>query len=197
MQRQLETLGAQRDGLEDMLKDMKRKMGPCVCDGIMKKELGFIGNGEAGKDIALANKETLISGGPFVLLLAQKHNVKILPADSEHSVIFQCIQGLPKGSLRRIILTASFRDLPVEKLKDVKVADALKHPNWNMGKKITMDSATLFNKGLEVIEAHYLFGADYDNIEIFIHLQSIIHSMIETQQMGGSKLVYSKGEKDH
>ncbi|RDY02900.1 1-deoxy-D-xylulose 5-phosphate reductoisomerase, chloroplastic, partial [Mucuna pruriens] len=139
---------------------------------------------EAGKDIALANKETLIAGGPFVLPLAQKHNVKILPADSEHSAIFQCIQGLPEGALRRVILTASggaFRDLPVDKLKDVKVADALKHPNWSMGKKITVDSATLFNKGLEVIEAHYLFGADYDHIEIVIHPQSIIHSMIETQ----------------
>lgn len=139
---------------------------------------------EAGKDIALANKETLIAGGPFVLPLAHKHKVKILPADSEHSAIFQCIQGLPEGALRRIILTASggaFRDLPVEKLKEVKVADALKHPNWNMGKKITVDSATLFNKGLEVIEAHYLFGAEYDNIEIVIHPQSIIHSMVETQ----------------
>jgi 1-deoxy-D-xylulose-5-phosphate reductoisomerase len=139
---------------------------------------------EAGKDIALANKETLIAGGPFVLPLARKHNVKILPADSEHSAIFQCIQGLPEGALRRVILTASggsFRDWPVEKLKDVKVADALKHPNWSMGKKITVDSATLFNKGLEVIEAHYLFGADYDDIDIVIHPQSIIHSMIETQ----------------
>ncbi|CAL5441148.1 unnamed protein product [Camellia sinensis] len=139
---------------------------------------------EAGKDIALANKETLIAGGPFVLPLAHKHKVKILPADSEHSAIFQCIQGLPEGALRRIILTASggaFRDLPVDKLKEVKVADALKHPNWNMGKKITVDSATLFNKGLEVIEAHYLFGAEYDDVEIVIHPQSIIHSMIETQ----------------
>nr|ACI45244.1 1-deoxy-D-xylulose 5-phosphate reductoisomerase [Stevia rebaudiana]CAD22156.1 1-deoxy-D-xylulose 5-phosphate reductoisomerase [Stevia rebaudiana] len=139
---------------------------------------------EAGKNIALANKETLIAGGPFVLPLARKHNVKILPADSEHSAIFQCIQGFPEGALRRIILTASggaFRDLPVEKLKDVKVADALKHPNWSMGKKITVDSATLFNKGLEVIEAHYLYGSDYDNIEIVIHPQSIIHSMVETQ----------------
>nr|APW35790.1 1-deoxy-D-xylulose 5-phosphate reductoisomerase [Dioscorea zingiberensis] len=139
---------------------------------------------EAGKDIALANKETLIAGGPFVLPLAHKHNVKILPADSEHSAIFQCIQGLPEGALRRVILTASggaFRDWPVERLKEVKVADALKHPNWNMGKKITVDSATLFNKGLEVIEAHYLFGANYDDIEIVIHPQSIIHSMIETQ----------------
>lgn len=139
---------------------------------------------EAGKDIALANKETLIAGGPFVLPLAEKHKVKILPADSEHSAIFQCIQGLPEGGLRRIILTASggaFRDWPVEKLKEVKVADALKHPNWNMGKKITVDSATLFNKGLEVIEAHYLFGADYDHIDIVIHPQSIVHSMVETQ----------------
>ncbi|KAL8042022.1 hypothetical protein ABFX02_09G022900 [Erythranthe guttata] len=140
---------------------------------------------EAGKDIALANKETLIAGGPFVLPLAKKHNVKILPADSEHSAIFQCIQGLPEGALRRIILTASggtFRDLPVEKLKDVTAAEALKHPIWNnMGKKVTIDSATLFNKGLEVIEAHYLFGAEYDDIEIVIHPQSIIHSMIETQ----------------
>ncbi|CAO2146566.1 unnamed protein product [Urochloa humidicola] len=140
---------------------------------------------EAGKDIALANKETLIAGGPFVLPLAHKHKVKILPADSEHSAIFQCIQGLPEGALRRIILTASggtFRDCPVDKLKDVTVADALKHPIWNnMGKKITIDSATLFNKGLEVIEAHYLFGAEYDDIEIVIHPQSIIHSMVETQ----------------
>ncbi|KAK4843723.1 hypothetical protein QYF36_011823 [Acer negundo] len=139
---------------------------------------------EAGKHIALANKETLIAGGPFVLPLAHKHNIKILPADSEHSAIFQCIQGLPEGALRRVILTGSggaFRTWPVEKLKDVKVADALKHPNWVMGKKITVDSATLFNKGLEVIEAHYLFGAEYDNIEIVIHPQSIIHSMVETQ----------------
>nr|QBB78631.1 1-deoxy-D-xylulose-5-phosphate reductoisomerase [Artemisia argyi] len=139
---------------------------------------------EAGKNIALANKETLIAGGPFVLPLAHKHNVKILPADSEHSAIFQCIQGFPEGALRRIILTASggaFRDWPVEKLKDVKVADALKHPNWSMGRKITVDSATLFNKGLEVIEAHYLYGSSYDNIDIVIHPQSIIHSMVETQ----------------
>ncbi|EFJ07179.1 hypothetical protein SELMODRAFT_229643 [Selaginella moellendorffii] len=138
----------------------------------------------AGKDIALANKETLIAGGPYVLPLAKKHGINILPADSEHSAIFQCIQGLPEGGMRRIVLTASggaFRDWPVERLKDVKPADALKHPNWSMGKKITVDSATLMNKGLEVIEAHYLFGADYDDIDIVIHPQSIIHSMIETQ----------------
>lgn len=139
---------------------------------------------EAGKDIALANKETLIAGGPVVLPLVQKHGVKLLPADSEHSAIFQCLQGVPAGGLRRIILTASggaFRDLPVEKLAEVKVEDALKHPNWSMGRKITIDSATLMNKGLEVIEAHFLFGMDYDNIDIVIHPQSIIHSLIELQ----------------
>ncbi|MGA7932939.1 MAG: 1-deoxy-D-xylulose-5-phosphate reductoisomerase [Kovacikia sp.] len=139
---------------------------------------------EAGKDIALANKETLIAGGPVVLPLVQKHGVKLLPADSEHSAIFQCLQGVPARGLRRILLTASggaFRDLPVEKLSQVTVADALKHPNWSMGRKITIDSATLMNKGLEVIEAHYLFGADYDQIDIVIHPQSIIHSMIELQ----------------
>ncbi|RZM82805.1 1-deoxy-D-xylulose-5-phosphate reductoisomerase [Leptolyngbya iicbica] len=139
---------------------------------------------EAGKDIALANKETLIAGGPAVLPLVEKHGVKLLPADSEHSAIFQCLQGVPNGGLRRIILTASggaFRDWPVDKLPQVTVADALKHPNWSMGRKITVDSATLMNKGLEVIEAHYLFGQDYDDIDIVIHPQSIIHSLIELQ----------------
>ncbi len=139
---------------------------------------------EAGKDIALANKETLIAGGPVVLPLVEKHQVKLLPADSEHSAIFQCLQGVPPGGLCKIILTASggaFRDWAVERLADVQVADALKHPNWSMGKKITIDSATLMNKGLEVIEAHYLFGLGYDDIEIVIHPQSIIHSLIELQ----------------
>ncbi|MBN4002524.1 1-deoxy-D-xylulose-5-phosphate reductoisomerase [Nostoc sp. LPT] len=139
---------------------------------------------EAGKDIALANKETLIAGAPVVLPLVEKHGVKLLPADSEHSAIFQCLQGVPKGGLRKILLTASggaFRDWDVEKLADVTVADALKHPNWSMGRKITVDSATLMNKGLEVIEAHFLFGLDYENIEIVIHPQSIIHSLIELQ----------------
>lgn len=139
---------------------------------------------EAGKDIALANKETLIAGGPVVNPLIEKHGVKLLPADSEHSAIFQCLQGVPKRGLRKIILTASggaFRDWPVEKLKEVTVADAITHPNWSMGKKITVDSATMMNKGLEVIEAHFLFGLDYDNIEIVIHPQSIIHSLIELQ----------------
>ncbi|MEH2283861.1 MAG: 1-deoxy-D-xylulose-5-phosphate reductoisomerase [Nostoc sp.] len=139
---------------------------------------------KAGKDIALANKETLIAGGPVVLPLVHKHGVKLLPADSEHSAIFQCLQGVPAGGLRRLLLTASggaFRDYPVQKLSEATVADALKHPNWSMGRKITIDSATLMNKGLEVIEAHWLFGVDYDQIEIVIHPQSIIHSLIELQ----------------
>ncbi|MCX5933560.1 MAG: 1-deoxy-D-xylulose-5-phosphate reductoisomerase, partial [Pseudanabaena sp. LacPavin_0818_WC45_MAG_42_6] len=139
---------------------------------------------KAGKNIALANKETLIAGGEVVVPLMKKHGVKLLPADSEHSAIFQCLQGVPEGGLRRIILTASggaFRDRPTEELASVTVADALKHPNWAMGKKITIDSATLMNKGLEVIEAHYLFGVDYDQIEIVIHPQSIIHSLIELE----------------
>ena len=139
---------------------------------------------EAGKDIALANKETLIAGAPVVLPLVQKHGVKLLPADSEHSAIFQCLQGVPEGGLRRILLTASggsFRDLPTEQLAHGTVADALKHPNWSMGRKITIDSATLMNKGLEVIEAHYLFGVAYEQIAIVIHPQSIIHSLIELQ----------------
>jgi len=139
---------------------------------------------KAGKDIALANKETLIAGAPVVLPLVEKHGVKLLPADSEHSAIFQCLQGVPKDGLRRILLTASggaFRDWATEKLAEVTVADALKHPNWSMGRKITVDSATLMNKGLEVIEAHFLFGLDYDKIDIVIHPQSIIHSLIELQ----------------
>lgn len=137
---------------------------------------------KAKKNIALANKETLIAGGPVVVPLLLENNVKILPADSEHSAIFQCLQGFPPGALKKIILTASggaFRDWPREKLSEVKVADALKHPNWAMGAKITVDSATMMNKGLEVIEAHYLFGTPYDKIEIVVHPQSIIHSAVE------------------
>ena len=145
---------------------------------------------EKGKDICLANKETLIAGGPTILPLVRKYGVNLLPADSEHSAIFQCIQGLPENGMRRIILTASggaFRDFSAEELirlakedPDAVHAKATTHPNWDMGSKITVDSATLMNKGLEVIEAHYLFGANYDNIDIVIHPQSIIHSGVET-----------------
>jgi len=148
----------------------------------------------AGKDLALANKETLIAAGPVVLPELKKSGSRLLPADSEHSAIFQCLQGtpwaenarlstgIPTPGLRRIQLTASggaFRDWDAADLEKATVADATSHPNWSMGRKITVDSASLMNKGLEVIEAHYLFGLDYDHIEIVIHPQSIIHSMIE------------------
>ena len=148
----------------------------------------------AGKDLALANKETLIAAGPVVLPELAKSGSRLLPADSEHSAIFQCLQGtpwpdgarlstgVPTPGLRRIQLTASggaFRDWAPEDLPKATVADATSHPNWTMGRKITVDSATLMNKGLEVIEAHYLFGLDYEDIEIVIHPQSIIHSMVE------------------
>ena len=148
----------------------------------------------AGKDLALANKETLIAAGPVVLPELKKSGSRLLPADSEHSAIFQCLQGTPWADtarlstghptpgLRRIQLTASggaFRDWDPADLIKATVADATSHPNWSMGRKITVDSASLMNKGLEVIEAHYLFGLDYDHIEIVIHPQSIIHSMVE------------------
>ena len=145
---------------------------------------------KAGKNICLANKETLIAGGPAIVPLAVKHGVKILPADSEHSALFQCIQGMPEGALRRIILTASggaFRDMDLATMRELAVSDpaalhkkATTHPNWDMGAKITCDSATLMNKALEVIEAHYLYGTSYDNIDVVVHPQSIIHSMVET-----------------
>ncbi len=149
---------------------------------------------QAGKDIALANKETLIAAGPVVLPELKLSGSRLLPADSEHSAIFQCLQGtpwpenarlstgIPTPGLKNILLTASggaFRDWSAQDLKNATVKDATSHPNWSMGKKITVDSATLMNKGLEVIEAHYLFGLDYEHIEIVIHPQSIIHSMIE------------------
>jgi 1-deoxy-D-xylulose-5-phosphate reductoisomerase len=138
----------------------------------------------AGKDIALANKETLIAGGPVVVPLVKEMNVHMTAADSEHSAIFQCLQGAPPHALRKIILTASggaFRDWSAEDLHKVTLADALQHPNWSMGAKITIDSASLYNKAAEVIEAHYLFGVDYDHIEAVIHKQSIVHSMVEFQ----------------
>lgn len=137
---------------------------------------------EAKKDIALANKETLVVAGELVMKKAKENNVKILPVDSEHSAIFQSLSGYNNKDINKIILTASggpFRGKTTEDLKEVTVKEALKHPKWNMGQKISIDSATLMNKGLEVIEAHFLFDTDYDNIEVVVHPQSIIHSMVE------------------
>src|SRR5690554_721898 len=137
---------------------------------------------KAGHDILLANKETLVVAGNIIMDLVKKHNVRLIPIDSEHSTIFQCMIGERREDVSRIIITASggsFRDKNRSELKDVTVEDALKHPNWQMGAKITIDSATMVNKGLEVIEAHYLFDLDYDKIETVIHPESIIHSMVE------------------
>ena len=137
---------------------------------------------KAGKHIALANKETLVTAGHIIMPLAKDKGVSILPVDSEHSAIFQSLQGNAGNKLHRILLTASggpFRGKSKEELKNVKVEDALKHPNWSMGRKITIDSSTLVNKGLEVIEAKWLFDASADQIEVVVHPQSIVHSMIE------------------
>ena len=137
----------------------------------------------AGKTIALANKETLVAGGHLVTEAAKKNNVSILPVDSEHSAIFQCLLGAPSNkALKRIILTASggpFFGKTKEELQNVTLADALKHPSWSMGQKITIDSATMFNKGLELIEAVWLFGVSPDMIDIVVHRESIVHSLIE------------------
>lgn len=137
---------------------------------------------KAGKNIALANKETLVTGGELVLKLAKEHGVSILPVDSEHSAIFQCLQGNPEKALNKIILTASggpFYGKSPEELKSVTVADALNHPNWDMGAKITIDSATLMNKGLELIEAVWLFGCKPEDVEIVVHRESVLHSAVE------------------
>ncbi len=138
----------------------------------------------AGKDIALANKETLVTAGHIIMPMAEEHHVFILPVDSEHSAVFQSLQGGQEKALHKILLTASggpFRGKKKEELADVRVEDALKHPNWSMGKKITIDSSTMVNKGLEVIEAKWLFGVSVDQIQVVVQPQSIIHSMVEYQ----------------
>ncbi|PXF45246.1 1-deoxy-D-xylulose 5-phosphate reductoisomerase, chloroplastic [Gracilariopsis chorda] len=172
-----------RDGVVQAAADTDAQVvvtGIVGCAGLLPTVAAI----RAGKDIALANKETLIAGGPVVVPLVKKHGISMTAADSEHSAIFQCLQGAPSKALRKIILTASggaFRDWKPADLKNVTLADALKHPNWTMGAKITIDSASLYNKAAEVIEAHYLFGVDYDQIDAVIHKQSIIHSLVEFQ----------------
>lgn len=150
----------------------------------------------AGKDIALANKETLVSAGELIIKAVREHNVSIYPVDSEHSAIFQCLRGNSRNKIRRIILTASggpFRGKTRDELKNVTAADALKHPNWNMGRKVTIDSASLMNKGLEVIEAKWLFGVDVDDIEVLVHPQSIVHSAVEYED---GAVIAQLGEPD-
>ncbi|MBT8407738.1 MAG: 1-deoxy-D-xylulose-5-phosphate reductoisomerase, partial [Deltaproteobacteria bacterium] len=136
----------------------------------------------AGKDVALANKETLVMAGALVMAEVRRHQVRLLPVDSEHNAIFQALEGHRREELKRILLTASggpFRNMPMEELESVTPAQALAHPNWAMGPKITIDSATLMNKGLEVIEAMWLFDVPVEKIEVHIHPQSIVHSMVE------------------
>jgi len=137
---------------------------------------------EAGKDIALANKELLVLGGDFVITAAKRKGVRLLPTDSEHNAIFQCIEGHPSQQVEKLVLTASggqFRNVPMEQLSKVTPADATQHPNWSMGPKITVDSATMANKGLELIEAHWLFGLKPENLEVVLHPQSIAHSFVQ------------------
>lgn len=136
----------------------------------------------AGKDIALANKETLVTAGHLIMPLAKEHHVQILPVDSEHSAVFQCLHGENREAVHKLLITASggpFRGKTRAELADVTLADALKHPNWSMGRKITIDSATLVNKGLEVMEAKWLFDVELDQIQVVVQPQSIIHSMVE------------------
>lgn len=158
------------------------------CDIVLNAVVGIAGLEptlaaiEAGRTVALANKETLVAGGEIVNRRLEEKGVKLLPVDSEHSAIFQSLQGAPSGSLKKILLTASggpFYGKTADELKNVTVKEALSHPNWSMGAKITIDSATLMNKGLEVIEAVRLFGVSPDDIEVLVHRQSILHSGIE------------------
>jgi 1-deoxy-D-xylulose-5-phosphate reductoisomerase len=137
---------------------------------------------EAGKDIAVASKEILVMAGETVMATAARHGARVLPVDSEHNAIFQCLEERDPATVRRIILTASggpFRTWPADRLASVTVEQALRHPTWEMGRKITVDSATLFNKGLEMIEARWLFGVEMDRVDVIVHPQSIVHSMVE------------------
>ena len=174
------------------------------CDTVVGAIVGFAGLKpvyhaiKAGKTIALANKETLVSGGDFIMPLAKEKGVDILPVDSEHSAIWQCLRNGDEKNLDRILITASggpFRGKSREDLTDVTVEKALAHPTWKMGGKITIDSATMMNKGLEIIEAHHLFGVDVDKIDVVVHPQSVVHSMVRLKdgsvlaQMGRPSMI--------
>jgi len=166
-------------------------VGECAamaCDCVLNGIVGIAGLAptlaalRAGNPLALANKESLVAGGALVMSLARKRGLHILPVDSEHSAIFQCLQSVPEGALRRLILTASggaFFGKSKEELASVTAADALKHPTWAMGAKITVDSATMMNKGLEVLEAAWLFGLPAEQIDVLVHRQSVVHSLVE------------------
>ncbi len=193
---------AQKEGAEELRKRLRDTSVKVLCgeeglweiastpeaDWVVNALVGFDGLKptvaalQEGKNIALANKETLVAGGELIMNLAEEKGVTIVPIDSEHSAIFQCLQGENWERVSKIVLTASggpFRGCTLKELSKVTLAQALEHPNWVMGKKITIDSATLMNKGLEVLEAQILFGLDLDQIEVVVHPQSIIHSMVE------------------
>jgi len=169
------------DGLVEIscLADAEMVLVAVVGTGGLQPALAAI---EAGKDLAVASKEILVMAGEIVMREARKKGVRVLPVDSEHNAIFQCLDGGGRNEVRRLILTASggpFRQTPAGEFESITVEQALRHPTWNMGPKITIDSATLFNKGLEMIEAHWLFGVEMKRVEVVIHPQSIVHSMVE------------------
>jgi 1-deoxy-D-xylulose-5-phosphate reductoisomerase len=173
--------GTGRDGLVAVASHPDVDLVLCASSGTEALE-AVLAAIEAGKTIALANKEVLVMAGRLVTAAAHRKGVAILPVDSEHNAIHQCLHGRSAGELKRVVLTASggpFRGRTALELKGVTAADALQHPTWQMGRKITVDSATLMNKGLEVIEAHWLFGLTADRIDVLIHPQSIVHSMVE------------------
>ena len=184
---------------------MEGLLAAATCDGVDTVVTSVVGNIglkptfaaiEAGKNIALANKETLVSAGQLVMDAARRHGSRIYPVDSEHSAIFQSLQGNEGNAIARILLTASggpFRGKKREELQHITAADALKHPNWSMGRKITIDSATLMNKGLEVMEAKWLFGVEVEQIEVLIHPQSIVHSAVEYED---GAIIAQLGEPD-
>ena len=188
-----------------VLSGMEGLLAAATCDGVDTVVTSVVGNIglkptfaaiEAGKNIALANKETLVSAGQLVMDAARRHGSKIYPVDSEHSAIFQSLQGNEGNAIARILLTASggpFRGKKREELQHITAADALKHPNWSMGRKITIDSATLMNKGLEVMEAKWLFGVEVEQIEVLIHPQSIVHSAVEYED---GAIIAQLGEPD-
>src|SRR5262245_11389927 len=174
-------VGTGREGLVAVASDPSVDLVLCASSGTEGLE-AVLAAIEAGKTIALANKEVLVMAGGLVTEAARRKGVAILPVDSEHNAIHQCLHGRAVGEIRRIVLTASggpFRGRTASQLEDVTAADALRHPTWQMGRKITIDSATLMNKGLEVIEAHWLFGLDASRIDVVIHPQSVVHSMAE------------------
>jgi 1-deoxy-D-xylulose-5-phosphate reductoisomerase len=173
--------GSGRDGLVAVASHPDADVVLCASSGTEALE-AVLAAIEQGKTIALANKEVLVMAGGIVTEAAARHGVAILPVDSEHNAIHQCLQGRASGDVKRLILTASggpLRGRPASDLKGVSAADALKHPTWRMGRKITIDSATLMNKGLEVIEAHWLFGVGGSQIDVVVHPQSVVHAMVE------------------